>query len=75
VQAITKGEVAYLVARGGKPTIGHHEGQNEAVTLMALLGTDLPPHIVVNELTTVASAWTGAQCLAPFFSTSDLVVH
>jgi hypothetical protein len=63
VQVLRNGEVAYLVATGGEPTVGRHKGPNDAIALMALLGTDPPPRVVVNELTTVASAWTGAQFL------------
>jgi hypothetical protein len=63
VQSIANGEVAYLVARGGQPTVGGHKGQNEAVSLIAIVGTDPPQQVVVNELTTVASAWAGAQFL------------
>jgi DNA-binding beta-propeller fold protein YncE len=46
-----KGSVFYLVAKG----------PNEAVALMSLLGTSLPEKVTVNELTTVASAFTAAR--------------
>jgi streptogramin lyase len=45
--------VLYLVAKGPNP----------AITLMATLGTAPPQHVTINELTTVASAWTAAQFL------------
>ncbi len=45
--------VLYLIAKGPNP----------AITLMATLGTAPPEHVTINELTTVASAWTGAQFL------------
>jgi len=45
--------VRYLIAKGPNP----------AITLMATLGVAPPPRLTVNELTTVASAWTGAQFL------------
>jgi hypothetical protein len=45
--------VLYLIAQGPSPEI----------TLMATLGTDPPERVTINELTTVASAWTGAQFL------------
>ena len=46
-----KDSVFYLVAKG----------PNEAVALMSLLGTSLPEEVTVNELTTVASAFTAAR--------------
>jgi hypothetical protein len=45
--------VLYLIAKGPNP----------AITLMATLGTAPPQHVTINELTTVASAWTAAQFL------------
>lgn len=36
---------------------------DEGVALMAILGASIPPHIVVNELTTVAAAYSAAQFL------------
>ena len=46
-----KDSVVYLVA----------EGPKEGVALMSLLGTSWPEKVTVNELTTVASAFTAAQ--------------
>ncbi|HXI73063.1 MAG TPA: hypothetical protein VNN22_22210 [Verrucomicrobiae bacterium] len=46
-----KDSVVYLVAKGPK----------EGVVLMSLLGTSWPGKVTVNELTTVASAYTAAQ--------------
>jgi hypothetical protein len=51
--------VLYLVAKGGTPKAGH--GPNDAIALMALLGTKLPDRVTINELTTVASAFTAAR--------------
>jgi hypothetical protein len=45
--------VLYLIAKGPDP----------AITLMATLGTAQPQFVTINELTTVASAWTAAQFL------------
>jgi len=45
--------VLYLVARAPNPSI----------TMMAALGTAPDTRITINELTTVASVWTGAQFL------------
>jgi len=46
-------DVLYLVAQAPNP----------AIVLMATLGTAAPQRVTVNELTTVASVWTGAQFL------------
>ncbi|WP_065750645.1 hypothetical protein [Bradyrhizobium paxllaeri] len=57
------GGVLYLTARGGEPKIGGSRGANPAIALMATLGTTAPKEVTINELTTVASVWTGAQFL------------
>ena len=57
------GEGLSLVARGGQPRVGGGSGANDAIGLMAPLGTKPPAQVVVNELTTSASAWTAAQFL------------
>jgi hypothetical protein len=51
----------YLVAKGGTPRAATNQGANDGIALMALLGTPLPQTVTVNELTTVASAFTAAQ--------------
>ena len=52
----------YLVAKGGKSAADKTTGDNSAIALMA--GGLLPTTAVtINELTTVASVWTGAQFL------------
>jgi hypothetical protein len=51
----------YLVAKGGTPQAAANKGVNDAIALMALLGTSLPETVTVNELTTVASAFTAAR--------------
>jgi hypothetical protein len=53
--------VLYLVARGGTPKAGAGKGPNDAIVLMTLLGTKSPEKVTVNELTTVASAFTAAR--------------
>src|SRR5262249_49181832 len=59
-----KGEnVLYLVARGGTPKAAGSKGSNDAIALLAVLGTKLPKTATVNELTTVASAFTAARFL------------
>jgi len=57
------GEVLYLIASGGEPKAGVGKGANPAIALMATLGTTSLKHVTINELTTVASVWTGAQFL------------
>ncbi len=49
-----RGAVLYLVARDAR------DGA-PAVALLSILGTESPGHVVVNELTTVASAFTAAR--------------
>ncbi len=53
----------YLVASGGTPAVNKAGGDNKAIDLLAVLGKDSPPKVVVNELTTVASAFTNARFL------------
>lgn len=55
------GGVLYLTARGGAPR--GSQAANPALALMATLGTSAPNKVTINELTTVASVWTGAQFL------------
>ncbi len=57
------GGVLYLVAKGGTAETAADTGLNAATTLMALLGPEPPQRVTINELTTVASAWTAAQFL------------
>src|SRR5271167_5083504 len=52
--------VLYLIAQGGEPKVGGDKGPNLAITLMATLGATPPQRVTINELTTVASVWTGA---------------
>jgi streptogramin lyase len=53
----------YLIATGGESKLKSGKGSNPAITLMATLGIKAPEHVTINELTTVASAWTAAQFL------------
>jgi len=55
--------VLYLIAKGGVAKAGAGNRPNPAIALMATLGTAPPQRVTINELTTVASAWTGAQFL------------
>jgi len=52
----------YLLAFGGEPK-ARGGGDNPAIALLAVLGSKPPAHVVINEMTTVASVWTNAQFL------------
>src|SRR6516162_3074672 len=53
------GAVLYLVAKGGH--LATKANGVDALALMSVLGTNPPADVVVNELTTVASAFTAAR--------------
>ena len=53
--------VLYLIAKGGTPKAAANNSTNDAIALMALLGSSYPKTVTVNELTTVASAFTAAR--------------
>ena len=53
--------VLYLVAKGGTPKAAASKGPKDVIALMTLLGTSLPKTVTINELTTVASAFTAAR--------------
>ena len=58
----SKGDaILYLVAGGGIAKASKAGGDNPAVVLLAELGGKPPQQVVVNELTTVASAFTAAR--------------
>jgi len=54
-----RGSVLYVVARGGTPA--GSKGPNDAIALLSVLGSSPPKQVTVNELTTVASAFTAAR--------------
>jgi len=56
-----KGAILYLVAKGGRPAASKASGENPALALIAVLGGNPPSKVVINELTTVASAFTAAR--------------
>ena len=56
-----KDAILYLIAKGGQPTAAKGGGDNPTIALMTLLGTSRPKTVTVNELTTVASAFTAAR--------------
>jgi hypothetical protein len=51
----------YIVAKGGTPKAAASKGANDALALLASLGSTPPRYVTVNELTTVASAFTAAR--------------
>src|SRR5215469_18624519 len=53
--------VLYLVAKGGTPKAAASKAANDAIALLAVLGSTPPKTVTVNEFTTVASAFTAAQ--------------
>jgi hypothetical protein len=53
--------VLYVVAKGGAPRAAANKGVNDSLALLAVLGTSIPTSVTVNELTTVASAFTAAR--------------
>src|SRR5215831_830187 len=55
--------ILYLVAKGGEAAVNRGSGDNPAVALLSVLGNTPPSRVVINEMTTVASAWTHAQFL------------
>ncbi len=55
--------VLYVIAKGGTPKASTNQTPNDAIALLAVLGTSLPTTVTVNELSTVASVWTSAQFL------------
>jgi hypothetical protein len=59
----TKNIVLYLTAEGGVATIKKGSGDDPGIVLLAVLGNSPPENVVINELTTVASAFTAARFL------------
>ncbi|MGA8649558.1 MAG: hypothetical protein WB677_02865, partial [Xanthobacteraceae bacterium] len=60
-ESLSNDNVLYLVAKGGVATINKGSGDNPAIALLSVLGNTPPPEVVINEMTTVASAFTGAR--------------
>jgi hypothetical protein len=56
-----KDSILYVVAKGGTPKAAVAKGSNDGIALMTLFGTSLPKNVTINELTTVASAFTAAR--------------
>jgi hypothetical protein len=60
-EALSNDNVLYLVAKGGVATINKSSGENSAIALLSVLGNTPSPKVVINEMTTVASAFTAAR--------------
>ena len=56
--------ILYLVATGGVPKASKTVGDNPAIALLAVVGSNPPATVAINEFTTIASVWTGAQFLS-----------
>jgi hypothetical protein len=50
-----------IIAKGGEPRAHKGEGTNSRIALLTVLSSKPPAHVMVNELTTVASAFTSAR--------------
>ena len=61
--APTKDAIRYLVARGGRVATDKTPGDNAALALLTIVGATPPAKVTINEMTTVASVWTGNQFL------------
>jgi len=61
-QSVSPEGISYLVAKGGEPT-AHRGGDNPAISLLSVVGSNPPSNVTVNEFTTVASVWTHNQFL------------
>ncbi|MGA3317020.1 MAG: hypothetical protein ABSC64_11360 [Candidatus Korobacteraceae bacterium] len=57
----SKDGILYLVATGGVPKASKAGGDNPAIALLAVVGSNPPASVTINELTTVASAFTNAR--------------
>jgi hypothetical protein len=60
-QGAHSGTILCLVANGGEPKAKQGSGDNPAIALLAIVGSEPPANVVINELTTVASAFTAAR--------------
>lgn len=53
--------ILYLVAKGGTPAAHQAGGDNPTIALMTVVGSKPPAHVVINEMTTLASVVTHTQ--------------
>ena len=56
--------VRYVIAKGGTPAAAADKKPNDALALLSVLGTSVPEKVTINELTTVASAFTAARFIS-----------
>ena len=56
-----KGRIYYVLVQGGRSVHDQNHGENHNIAMLALLGSQLPSRVVINELTTIASIYTAAQ--------------
>ena len=56
--------ILYVIAAGGEAKAKKGSEENPAIVLLSVLGNHPPEKIVVNELTTVASAFTAARFIS-----------
>ena len=59
--AADKDAILYLIAKGGQPKANAQSGDNPAVALMTVIGSNAPATVTINEMTTIASVWTHNQ--------------
>ena len=55
------GSSLYLLASGGIPAANKAGGDNPAIFLLTVVGSQPPAYVVINEMTTIASVVTHAQ--------------
>jgi hypothetical protein len=55
--------ILYIVAKGGEPKSRVEGGDDSAIALLSVIGSNPPSHVTVNEFTTLGSVWTNAQFL------------
>jgi hypothetical protein len=56
--------ILYLLSTGGTAKAKQGSGDNPEIALLSLLGNKPPDKVVINELTTVASAYTAARFIS-----------
>jgi hypothetical protein len=54
-------QILYLIASGGVPAVNKAGGNNPAIELLTVVGNQPPAKVIINEMTSVASAFTAAR--------------
>ena len=62
--AADKEAILYLIAKGGQPKASAQSGDNPAIALMTVLGSNAPATVTIDEMTTIASVWTHNQFIS-----------